>query len=132
MRLALAAAALLLVGTTQLSDASAENWQDHFSVNAKTASGKLSITVAAKDGWWVNTKYPMKLTLTAPDGVTLGKTELRLADATFSGTEHEGKAKTATFSVSASGGKSVDGAYKLVVCSENNCSPPVKGTFASK
>lgn len=132
MRLALAAAAALLAASTQLSDASAENWADHFSVSAKTSSGKLNIVVAAKDGWFVNTEYPMKLKLTAPDGVTLGKTELKKSDATFSGTEHEGKAKTASFSVSATGSGAVDGNYKLVVCSENNCSPPVKGSFTSK
>ena len=129
MRFALAAAALALVGVSAVSDASAENFTDHFTVVAKNDGGKLTVDIASKDGWYVNTEYPMKLTLTAPDGVKLGKSELKKEDAKLEGTEKKGKAKKASFSTTASADKPVSGKYKIVVCSDKTCSPPLKGEF---
>ncbi len=74
----------------------------------------------------------MKITLTAPSDVKLGKAELKKDDAKFEGTEKKVKAKKASFSTSASADKPVDGKYKLVVCSANTCSPPLKGEFKAE
>ena len=125
MRLALAAAALLLAGFCQVSDARAEeNWSSHLKVSAVSKGGKVKIVAEGADGWFVNTEFPFKLT-----GIKgADKTELTKADAKLEG-EKEGKAKRAVFEAKAAG--KVEGTYKIVICSPNACSPPLKGSFSS-
>lgn len=131
MRLAAAQTALCLAAfcipaLCQVSDASAdEDWQGRFAISAKKADGKVSITVQPKDGWYVNTEYALKLNLN--EAASCEKSELTKDDAKFEGTDKPGKAKKATFSVKCTG--AVEGKYKLVICSDDNCSPPIKGTF---
>ena len=130
-----AAAALLLAGIHQASDAGAdENWNDHLKVSAQAKGGELRVVLEGADGWFVNTQFPgLKVSIKAPDGVTLDKTDLGKDDAKLEGTEHEGKAKRATFTVKFKGNaKSLEGSYKTVICSPNACSPPIKGTWATK
>jgi hypothetical protein len=124
MKLALAAAALLIAGLHQVSDARAdENWTSHLKVSAVSKGGKVRIVAEGADGWFVNTAFPMKLTLVGAE-----KTELGKADAKLEG-EKDGKAKRAVFETKAAG--KVEGTYKIVICSPNACSPPLKGSFAS-
>jgi hypothetical protein len=126
MRLALAAAALLFAGLCQVSDARAdEDWASHLKVSAVSKDGKVTIVAEGADGWFVNTQFPFKLLgLKGTD-----KPELTKADAKLEG-EKDGKAKRAVFETKATG--KVEGTYKIVVCSPNACSPPLKGSFASK
>ena len=124
MKIALAALALAFVGLTQVSPAGAEeDWAKHLVVKAVTKAGVVTITAEGNDGWSLNTQFPFKLTLKGAE-----KAELSKADAKLEG-EHDGKAKKATFESKAAG--KVEGTYKMVVCSANACSPPIKGTFAS-
>ena len=104
MKLALASLGLCLAATITLSDVQADDWNNHYTVTAsakKGADGKVTIEVKGKDGWYINTSYPMKITLTPPDGVTIDKKEIGKDSIEFVGTELEGKAKVARATVSA-------------------------------
>src|SRR5688572_5881416 len=138
MKLAFASLGLCLAATISLSDVRAdEDWSSKYTVTAsakKGADGKVTIEVKGKDGWYINTSYPMKITLSPPDGVTIDKKEIGKDAIEFVGTEMEGKAKLARASVAAKStapSKPVEGSYKLVVCSPNSCSPPLKGNFSA-
>ena len=124
MRLALAAAALLFAGFCQVSDARAdEDWTSHLKISATSKGGKVRIVAEGGDGWYVNTQFPLKINLTGAE-----KGELTKADAKLEG-EKDGKAKRAVFETKAAG--KVEGSYKIVICSANACSPPLKGSFSS-
>jgi hypothetical protein len=124
MKIALAAAALALVGLTQVNHASAdEDWAKHLKVSATSKGGTVRIVAEGNDGWFVNTQFPFKLTLKGADKPELGKGDAKLEG------EKDGKAKRAVFEAKADG--KVEGTYKIVVCSANACSPPLKGSFAS-
>lgn len=124
--------ALLVAGFTAASDAEAgDDWKAAFEVKAKQAGETLSISVTPKEGYYVNSLYPMKLELSSEE-VKLAKAKLGKKDAKFEASELEGKAKLCTFEVGAKGKGKVDGTYKLSICTKSGCSPPLKGTFASK
>lgn len=124
MKIALGALVLAFVGLTQTSPAGAEeDWAKHLEVKAVSKDGTVKITAEGKDGWFVNTQFPFKFTLKGADKAELGK-----ADAKLEG-EKDGKAKKAVVESKAAG--KVEGTYKIVVCSADACSPPIKGTFAS-
>ena len=126
MRLALATAALLLTGLVQVSDAGAEeNWASHLKVSAVSKDGKVQVVAEGKDGWSINTAFPMKITLSNAEKAELGKGDAKLEG------EAEGKAKRAVFETKAKGKGQVAGTYKIVVCSKDACSPPIKGNFTS-
>lgn len=144
MRLALAfAAALGLAGLAVAvpgSEAQAQDtasFNDKFKVEVKRTGEDLAITISGvevgdektKTQWYVNRDYPMNLKLSAGKA-TLGKAELAKEDAAFEGTEKTGKAKKATFKTTVKGADKVKVNYKLVVCSETSCSPPIKGEFS--
>jgi hypothetical protein len=136
MRLALALAAALGLatvsgaGVTEVHAQDTASFNDKFTVAVSRAGSDLNITVEGKkvDGndWYVNRDYPIKLTLSA-GAATLGKAELTKDDATFEGTEKAGKAKKASFKTTINGADKAKVSYKLVVCSDNSCSPPIKG-----
>lgn len=126
MRLAAALTALTLAAISQVSDASAdEDWNARFGITAKATKGEVAIQIQPKDGWYVNTEYALKIKL--KDGASCEKAELTKDDAKFEGTDKPGKAKKASFKVKCTG--NVEGSYKLVICSDDNCSPPIKGDF---
>jgi hypothetical protein len=86
----------------------------------KTAQVKVSPVGPYK----MNTEYPLKLTLTAPAGVTLEKAVLTAKDASkFDDT-------TASFDVAftatSRGKKAFTGQYKFAVCTETDCFPQSK------
>jgi hypothetical protein len=84
------------------------------------------ITVTPGSGYHVNTEYPVKLTLTQPDGMTLAK-------ATFvAGGHDKGKGDTDAFdekqlaisvkmTPAASGSYTVNGTFKFAVCDADQC-----------
>lgn len=148
MRLALAFAAafgLAAVSTaTPVSEVHAQDtasFNDKFKLDVKRTGNEVMITVegntitgktpADSEVWYINRDYPMNLKLSA-GSATLGKAELTKDDATFEGTEKAGKAKKVKFKTTVNGADKVKVAYKLVVCSEKSCSPPIKGEITEK
>lgn len=146
MRLALAlTAALGLVGLSltampapevQAQDTKA--FEDKFAVTVTRADGKLEIaidgkTTKDKDGketqWYVNRDYPVRLKVA---GAKVTKAELTKEDAKFEGTEKTGKAKKAKWSTPVSDKVKATVEYKLVVCSESSCSPPISGKYVEQ
>ena len=142
MRLALAFAAafgLAAVSTvTPVSEVHAQDtssFNDKFTISVTRTGTDLNITVEGKTvdnaAWYVNKDYPINLKLTA-GAATLGKAELTKDDAKYEGTEKAGKAKKASFKTTITGADKAKVAYKLVVCSDNSCSPPIKGEITEK
>jgi len=80
-----------------------------------------NVNLQPATGYHVSKEFPVKLTLTAPDGVTLAKTELAGADAaTF--TEQQ-----LAFAVKATaqkpGAYEIKGTFKFGVCDKDSCHP---------
>jgi hypothetical protein len=143
MRLALAlTAALGLAGLSlaalpapEVHAQDTKAFEDKFAITVTRADGKLQIAIdgkAVKDAggkeqqWYVNRDYPIRLKVA---GAKVAKAELVKADATFEGTEKAGKAKKAKFATAVTDATAASVEYKLVVCSESSCSPPISGTF---
>ena len=131
MKLPVLLTAFALAGAASVGDAHAEDWKAAFEVDATQAKDALSIVFTPKKGYYVNSAYPMKVELTS-EKVKLDKTKLGKKDAKYKPSGHDGKADLATFTVPAKGKGKVDGSYKLSICTKSGCSPPLKGTFASK
>lgn len=134
MRHLLATLALAAFSTTVLWATSAraeDDWAQYVVAKGVNDGKQLTVTFEGVKGYYFNTQYPTKLLLTAPDGVKLGKNKLGKGDAKFSDTV-PGKAKKATFTTSASKDAPIAVEYKIVVCSETNCSPPFKGSLTAK
>ena len=128
MRWAAALAAALIAAPGL---ARAEDWAAAFTLSADHAGGALQIQVVAKPGYYVNSAFPLKLDL-SPTGATLAKAALTRADARFTSAGKEGKATRADFTVGTQGAGRVDGRYKLSICTDEGCSPPLKGAFATE
>jgi hypothetical protein len=90
------------------------------------AEAVAMITVTPGKGYHVNTEYPTKLTLTAPDGVTLAK------DKFIAGGKDKAKGDTDAFeeqrlaiavklTPSASGSYTINGNFKFAVCDADQC-----------
>jgi hypothetical protein len=95
------------------------------SINAPAAKAKeraaARITVKPKGAYHVNTEYPVKLKLTAPDGVALEKD-------TQSGKDAAKFAKESLefevgFTASGAGKKSFTGELRFAVCTDTECKP---------
>jgi len=128
---AVALAAFAFVADAPRAARADDDFSNQFVVNATQASGKVTISITpANDKVFVNSEYPLKITLAAKDGGTVGKTELTKDDGKYVASEHEGKAKSVTFSVDASKGVTGDG--KLVMCQVGACGNPTKFHFESK
>ena len=85
------------------------------------AEATANITVQPAQGYHVSKEFPVKLTLNAPDGITLAKTELAAGDAaTF--TEQQ-----LAFAVKATaqkpGAYEITGTFKFGVCDKDSCHP---------
>lgn len=88
------------------------------------AVAKIVVTPGA--GYHVNTEYPVKLTLTAPAGVTLAKSEF------LAGGHDKGKGDTEVFdekqlaiavklTPAQSGSYTINGSFKFAVCDKDQC-----------
>jgi hypothetical protein len=140
MRLALALTAALGLAGLSLTALPAPEvhaqdtaaFKDKFAVTVARADGKLVVTVESKtvngEQWYVNKDYPIRLKVA---GAPVAKAELVKEDATFEGEDKAkpGKAKKAKFSTAVTGPAKASIEYKLVVCSDKSCSPPILGTF---
>lgn len=92
------------------------------------AEATAKITVTPGTGYHVNTEFPTKLTLTAPDGVTLAKTELKM------GGPSKDKGDADVFeeqqlllgiklTAAKSGSYTINGTFKFAVCDKDSCRP---------
>lgn len=95
--------------------------------DAKAGSEAVAkIVVTPGNGYHVNTEYPVKLTLTAPAGVTLAKSEF------LAGGHDKGKGDTDVFdekqlaiavklTAAQSGSYTINGSFKFAVCDKDQC-----------
>ena len=90
------------------------------------AEAIAKITVTPGAGYHVNTEYPTKLTLTAPDGVTLAKDKFIAgghdksrgdADAL----DEQRLAIAVKLTPAASGSYTINGNFKFAVCDKDQC-----------
>ena len=90
------------------------------------ATAKITVTPGA--GYHVNTEFPTKLTLTAPEGVTLAKTEWKM------GGPSKDKGDADVFeeqqlllgiklTAAKSGSYTINGTFKFAVCDKDSCRP---------
>ncbi len=120
------ATAILLVTAFAGSAFAASNYT--LSVNAPPAKastrGVAKIKVQPAGGFHMNVSYPTKVTLTAPEGVTLEKTKQTAKDAVkFDETTAE---FDVGFTAAAKGKKTFTGELKFAVCTETTCDPRVE------
>lgn len=98
----------------------AEGFADHGSITAKRSGDTVTITLAGKGDWHVNSEYGIKVELGA---VKLGKT-----DAKYAGM-HDGKADSVSFEAKDA---AQSGTMKAVFCDKTSCTAPLKTTFDVK
>jgi hypothetical protein len=100
---------------------------DQYDVSIKPPSAKANeravakVSVSPKGAFHVNTEYPVKLTITAPDGVKLDKEKQTGPDAKRF--EKAGLDFEVGFTASGSGKKSFTGELKFAVCTDTECKP---------
>src|SRR5687768_1115276 len=103
IRFALAALALAATATIPSAVVADESLEGKATVEAKLDAKAKKVTIVIKgkgDGVYVNKDYPLKCTLTAKDGGTVEKAELKKEDAKYEDVSGKaGKAKSATFVV---------------------------------
>lgn len=108
-----------MIGTA----AAASNYK--LAVSAKPArvstQSTASISVEPTDGFKMNLEYPTKVTLKAPEGVTLEKDRLTAKDAAK--LDKTGAVFNIGFTASERGKKTVTGEIKFAVCTEDECVP---------
>ena len=83
--------------------------------------GSFNVTVTPKAPWHMNLDFPTSLAVTAPEGVTLAKAELRKADATK--LDEQSAAFAVKFTPAAAGDKDLSAKFKFAVCQDEACSP---------
>jgi hypothetical protein len=116
--------ALLLAATATLGTAVAGDQYDlKISPPSATAGARAVVTISIqpKGAFHVNTEYPVKLKMTAPDGVTLEKAVQTKDDAKrFEKAELDFEV---AFTAGGSGKKSFTGELKFAVCTDTECKP---------
>jgi hypothetical protein len=89
-------------------------------------TAKITLTPGA--GFHVNTEFPIKLKLTAPDGVTLAKTEYKAGGSS----KDKGDADvleepqlllSVKLTAAKSGSYTINGDFKFAVCDKDSCRP---------
>ena len=124
MKKLLSAAALLFAATVTLGSAVAG---DQYDVTVKSPSCKTNeravarISVAPKGAFHVNLEYPIKLTITPPDGVKLDKEKQTKDDAKRF--EKAGLDFEVGFVADGKGKKSFNGEIRFAVCTDTDCKP---------
>jgi hypothetical protein len=102
----------------------------NYNLSVKAPSAKVSaksvasIIVEPTSGYKMNLEYPTKVTINAPDGVTLEKAKLTAKDA-----KKLDKASAEfdiAYTATQPGKKTFTGEIKFAVCTENNCDPKVE------
>ncbi|CAN5706544.1 hypothetical protein BH11MYX3_BH11MYX3_33510 [soil metagenome] len=90
------------------------------------ATAKITVTPGA--GYHVNTEFPIKLTLQAPDGVTLAKAEFKAGGMDKSKgdadvLEEQQLAIGVKLTAAKSGSYTINGTFKFAVCDKDSCLP---------
>ncbi|MFO0611183.1 MAG: hypothetical protein U0414_01250 [Polyangiaceae bacterium] len=123
-------AAAAFVTDTRVAQAG-DDPSNQFSVSATQSGSTVTIVVKpSSDKYFVNTDYNIKIKLAPKAGGTVSQEKLTKADARFADSGHEGKAKSATFTVTADHG--VTGEGKVVICALDSCGNPTEFKFESK
>lgn len=86
-----------------------------------SAKGSAKISVEPTDGFKMNLEYPTKVTLKAPDGVSLEKAKLTAKDAAK--LDKTGAVFDIAFTASEPGKKTVTGEVRFAVCTDDECVP---------
>ena len=126
MKKALSIAALLM---TALTGTALADGSYNLAVKAPSAKanakGVAKVTVKPKGDYHVNLEYPTKLTIVAPDGVTVEKAKQTSKDAAkFDETEAEFQV---AFKADAPGKKTFSGEFKFAMCQGTKaCEPKVE------
>ncbi len=117
--------ASLVVAFTSLLGAALANDQYDFTVKSPSAHANeravANVSIAPKGAYHVNTEYPVKLTVTPPDGVKLEKEKLLKDDAKRF--EKTGLDFEVAFIATSPGKKSFTGQLKFAVCTDTDCKP---------
>jgi len=125
------AASVAFVTEAPRSAQADDDFSNQATVTATQNGKKVDIVIKpSKDKLYINSEYPLKISLTAKGGGTVSKDKLGKDDGTYVPSDHEGKAKSVSFTVDAPSGLS--GEAKLVVCSLDGCGNPTKFTFETK
>jgi hypothetical protein len=104
---------------------------NQFNVSATQSGGSVNIVITpSSDKYFVNSEYPIKIKLAGKDGGSVSQEKLTKADGHYVMSDHEGKAKSVTFTVTAD--KGVSGSGKLVICALDACGNPTEFSFESK
>lgn len=90
------------------------------------ATAKITVTPGA--GYHVNTEFPIKLTLEAPAGVTLAKSEFKAggmdkAKGDADVLEEQKLAIGVKLTAAKSGSYTINGTFKFAVCDKDSCLP---------
>ena len=88
---------------------------------AKGADGSATLVIVPKTGWKLNQEFPTKLSVAAPAGVSVAKSEQKVADA-VEFTEKSGT-WAVKFKAESSGDKAFTGKVKFAVCTDTTCDP---------
>ncbi|MBA3465420.1 MAG: hypothetical protein H0T46_36145 [Deltaproteobacteria bacterium] len=86
------------------------------------------ITVTPGTGYHVNTEFPTKLTLTAPEGITLAKAEFKGGGASkdkgdIDVFEESQLLLGVKYTAAKSGSYTINGTFKFAVCDKDSCRP---------
>lgn len=126
-----AAAVALTTFSSNPAEAGDNEWEGTYSVDTTRADKTLKVVFKAQKGYYVNSAFPMTVELKS-ESVDLAKKKLGKKDGEWKASGKDGKALEVTFAVPATGKGAIDGAYRVVICTDKSCSAPLKGTFAAK
>jgi len=125
-------ATLLLAPAARAADAIPRyelDTKDSTSALRRGGEGKLVLVIRAKDGWHVDPRTPLKIELSASEGLKLAKARLGKADAVDP--KAESPRFEAPFTAVAAGAHEAKAKVDFFVCSADACVKQVKDvTFA--
>jgi hypothetical protein len=92
------------------------------------AEATAKITLTPGSGYHVNTEFPIKLTLEAPDGVTLAKAEMKAGGSSKDKgdadvLEEQQLLMGVKLTAARSGSYTINGTFKFAVCDKDSCLP---------
>ena len=104
-------------GTYKVSQTSKDEYRVGVKYKTEVKTGQVTharLYVVAKAGWKVNAKFPFKVEITGPDGVSIDKTVFKKADAKVMN-EHKAVFKI-PYKATSDGAHTIKAKVKLSVC----------------
>src|SRR5688572_10369363 len=101
----------------------------NYKVNVSAPAAKVStrsiatIKVEPTDGFKMNLEYPTKVTLTAPEGVTLEKAKITVKDKDALRIDKASAQFDVAYTADKPGKKTITGEVKFAVCTDDECVP---------